>query len=200
VAESNERRPISTEGKISILLGLIGLGGVGALQVLAHPYNDYVGWTLIWVAIIGAVALGVYHVATTVESPRYHPKIKPVSYDPSEAGLRHNTGYLATTRRNPMAWMWSVTRNPQEVPCHTMTTPNGVLCRWWEGPGKGPWPKEEADARLIAAAPDMLEALQEIALGKGSYSRDPLQHASNCIDDMKALARAAIIKAIGDAT
>jgi len=68
---------------------------VGALQVLAHPYNDYVGWTLIWVAIIGAVALGVYHVATTVESPRYHPKIKPSPMTPAEAGFLTALGATA---------------------------------------------------------------------------------------------------------
>ena len=54
-----------------------------------------------------------------------------------------------------------------------------------------------ADARLIAAAPTMLEALREIAKGEGRYSRDPLGHASNTIEDMKALALAAIAKAEG---
>src|SRR5581483_4067289 len=70
---SNQRRPISPEGKIGILLALLAIGGAGALQVFPHPYNDYVGWTLIWVAIVGAVALGVYHVVTTVAPPRYVP-------------------------------------------------------------------------------------------------------------------------------
>lgn len=49
-----------------------------------------------------------------------------------------------------------------------------------------------ANALLIVAAPDMLAALQEIVQGKGAFSRDPLTHASNTIDNMKALARAAI--------
>lgn len=51
------------------------------------------------------------------------------------------------------------------------------------------------NAALIAAAPDLLAALKKIALGEGRYSRDQLTHASNTIEDMKALARAAIAKA-----
>jgi hypothetical protein len=83
----NQRTSISVEGKISILLGLIGLGGVGFLQILPHPYNDYVGWTLIWVAIIGTVALGVYHVATTVESPRHVSKPRPTTMTAADVGF-----------------------------------------------------------------------------------------------------------------
>lgn len=56
----------------------------------------------------------------------------------------------------------------------------------------------EANARLFVAAPTMLAALEEIAKGAGPYSRDPLTHAENCIDSMKALAAAAIAKARGE--
>jgi len=38
----------------------------------------------------------------------------------------------------------------------------------------------------------MLKALKEIQKGEGAFSRDPLIHAGNCIEDMKALATAAI--------
>jgi hypothetical protein len=54
-----------------------------------------------------------------------------------------------------------------------------------------------ANAQLIAAAPEMYEALKQIAKGEGRYSQDPLTHASNTIDDMKELAKAALAKAEG---
>ena len=44
-------------------------------------------------------------------------------------------------------------------------------------------------------APELLEALVRISEGAGRYDLDPLQHAANCIEDMKALALEAIKKA-----
>ena len=38
----------------------------------------------------------------------------------------------------------------------------------------------------------VLEILRQITQGMGRYSRDPLTHASNTIDDMKQLASEAI--------
>lgn len=38
----------------------------------------------------------------------------------------------------------------------------------------------------------LLEALRKIERGDGAYSRDPLTHAGNCIESMKAIAKAAI--------
>jgi hypothetical protein len=35
-------------------------------------------------------------------------------------------------------------------------------------------------------------ALEEISLGKGAFNMDLLKHASNCIEDMKAIAQAAL--------
>jgi len=40
--------------------------------------------------------------------------------------------------------------------------------------------------------------LEEIEKGEGRFSRDPLTHADNCIEDMKSIARAAIAKAKGN--
>lgn len=45
---------------------------------------------------------------------------------------------------------------------------------------------------LHAAAPQLLEALEKIARGEGRYNRDPLEHCSNAVEDMKAIAVAAI--------
>ena len=36
------------------------------------------------------------------------------------------------------------------------------------------------------------EALHQIAKGEGAFSRDPLEHAGNCIDSMKSIARTAL--------
>jgi len=58
-------------------------------------------------------------------------------------------------------------------------------------------PNLDSNARLIAAAPELLEALEEIAEGRGRYNQDPLQHASNCIEDMVSIAKEAIKKARG---
>ncbi len=46
--------------------------------------------------------------------------------------------------------------------------------------------RDEAVARLEV----LKSVLKEIAKGEGRFSRDPLEHASNTIEDMKALARA----------
>lgn len=50
-------------------------------------------------------------------------------------------------------------------------------------------------ALLLAAAPALLAALEQIAKGEGAFSRDPLEHASNVIEEAKAIASAAIRKA-----
>lgn len=51
---------------------------------------------------------------------------------------------------------------------------------------------EMFNERLEKAGPQLLEALKEIAIGRGSYSMDKLTHAENTIEDMKALANEAI--------
>jgi hypothetical protein len=40
----------------------------------------------------------------------------------------------------------------------------------------------------------LLKALEKIAKAEGPFSRDPLQHATNTIQDMVAIAEAAIDK------
>lgn len=67
----------------------------------------------------------------------------------------------------------------------------------FSGPEFTGYAYSEPNAKLMAAVPDLLAALEEIAKGEGAYSRDPLTHAENTIDAMKALASAAIQKARG---
>ena len=43
--------------------------------------------------------------------------------------------------------------------------------------------------------PQLVEALKEIAKGEGRFSRDPLEHAANTIEDMKQLALQALAAA-----
>lgn len=45
---------------------------------------------------------------------------------------------------------------------------------------------------LLAERDALREALKEIVKGEGAFSRDPLTHATNCIDNMKAIARRAL--------
>ena len=49
-------------------------------------------------------------------------------------------------------------------------------------------------ARLIALAPEMAEALAQVAKGEGAFNRDPLKHAENVIEEHKAIARALLAR------
>ena len=48
--------------------------------------------------------------------------------------------------------------------------------------------------RLHRQRDALAEALREISKGAGPFDRDPLKHAENCIDDMKALAKDALVR------
>jgi hypothetical protein len=50
---------ISTEGKFSIALGLLTVGGGDALWVA--PDHTEIGWGMVAVAVVGGIALAVYH-------------------------------------------------------------------------------------------------------------------------------------------
>ena len=41
---------------------------------------------------------------------------------------------------------------------------------------------------------ELVEALKEISEGSGRFSKDPLRHAENCIEDMKKIAIAALTR------
>jgi len=53
-------------------------------------------------------------------------------------------------------------------------------------------------ARLQARVEELEGALLEIEKVEGRYSMDPLKHCSNTVEDMKALARAALRKHGGE--
>jgi hypothetical protein len=54
----------------------------------------------------------------------------------------------------------------------------------------------DVDVEELEAAADRIEALEgalrEIARGEGRFSRDPYEHACNTIEDLIAIARAAL--------
>ncbi len=70
-----------------------------------------------------------------------------------------------------------------------------VIATLWEGGGTKGKPTQRANAHVFKAAPDMLEALEEIEKGVGAFSTDPLTHAGNTIENMKSIATEAIRKA-----
>lgn len=83
---------ISAEGKLGLLLALVGIGGGGALFVFPHPYADYVGWSLIGISIVGLVLLGVYHVSSVFEEPP-RPKLRSRKTDMTAP----DAGFMAAT-------------------------------------------------------------------------------------------------------
>ena len=80
---------------------------------------------------------------------------------------------------------------------HNIEDDNGKVVATTEAPNGDEFPRAGTNRRLIAAAPELLEALKEIAEGKGRFSQDPLTHASNTIEDMIEIAHNAIAKAEG---
>ena len=62
-------------------------------------------------------------------------------------------------KHTPGPWTWTRSNEPGEVITWTLDGPR-VLCRWWEGIGKPG--SHDADARLIAAAPELLAALERL--------------------------------------
>jgi hypothetical protein len=50
---------LTVEGKLGIVLSLLGLGGAGAIMVA--PQQFWIGWSLIAVAMAGGIALGLHH-------------------------------------------------------------------------------------------------------------------------------------------
>ena len=88
------------------------------------------------------------------------------------------------TQHTPGPWIvWPDNNNRLQVGQST----NYTVAEIMQTPIHG----QEANARLIAAAPDLLEALQAIANGTEFWDSYPLEHSYG-------KARAAIVKAIGD--
>jgi hypothetical protein len=61
-----EKGQISTEGKLGLLLGLIGIAGAGAMN--RWPEQPWIGTALLAISAIGFVALGFYNFRTRLAS------------------------------------------------------------------------------------------------------------------------------------
>ncbi len=63
---------------------------------------------------------------------------------------------------------------------------------------------DDSDSSIVAMREaammieELVKALEDIAKGVGRFSRDPLEHCSNTVDDMKETATAALDKARGE--
>src|SRR3990167_4305924 len=69
--------------------------------------------------------------------------------------------------------------------------PAGVVAHVVRASQDGEYSAErEANARLIAKAPEMQEVLVRVSRGEGAFTLDPLRHASNVIEEHKEIARA----------
>jgi len=111
-----------------------------------------------------------------------------------------------TAKHTPGPWIAHKKTSPDcSEGTHYITCANGAL-GYWRGHKQGhtdsSWVLNKADARLIAAAPELLEALSEL-IAAGDNSMRPTDG-----DDVAAMirfgeaekaARAAIAKATGDA-
>ena len=68
------------------------------------------------------------------------------------------------SKHTPGPWTWKRDEKQEYVPATTLEGPS-VLCRYWETIGGRPIEVNQrtlADARLIAAAPDLLAALKKV--------------------------------------
>ena len=69
------------------------------------------------------------------------------------------------------------------LPPDTMSVPG------WTNVAQHVLTREQAQAGRLGR---MEEALKEIALGRRYFNREPLEHAKNCIESMKMLAKQAL--------
>ena len=83
----------------------------------------------------------------------------------------------------------SITPAPWKIKGQDILAPDEYICTW---------SGRSDNARLIASAPELLAALEEIVKREGAFSRDQLTHAGNVIENMATIAEEAIKRVKGE--
>lgn len=103
-------------------------------------------------------------------------------------------------KANPRPWVL-IEKGEMMWPASVLVLGHGIGIRQSDGAFDDIQSEAECKAnaelivRAVNAHDDLVAALEEIAKGSGSFSTDPLTHAANCIEEMKACACAALAKA-----
>ena len=110
---------ISPEGKLGLLLALIGLAGAGAIMIA--PEHTVIGWLLIVIAVVGGIALTWHHYRTlpVASGPvQRRPKLVMVGLFLCFAGaILAVTGLVITfigTRQNTVQDHAAITPSPEK--------------------------------------------------------------------------------------
>ena len=106
-----------------------------------------------------------------------------------------------SAKHTPGPWSWAETSSSMNMPC--LTSPSGEICNFGDDTQYYPTegiPPNEANARLIAAAPELLEAAKLVLAwyeAEDNHAGTDFYQRIQMCRDSEAAVRAAIAKATG---